>query len=134
MSHEVRVQHREPALVMAKRLPVRLADIGRVLGTAFGEVYGHLGAHGGDPDGPPFVIYHGMPAGNEPFDIEVCAPVQHAIDPPFGWAVTVTPRRVVRVTAARGSVRLGPDRLRHHPGLDRGSRPGRRWPAPGRST
>jgi hypothetical protein len=49
MGHEVKVQHRETALVMAKRLPVRLADIGPVLGTAFGEAYGYLEAHGGDP-------------------------------------------------------------------------------------
>jgi effector-binding domain-containing protein len=91
MGHEVKVQHRETALVMAKRLPVRLADIGPVLSAAFGEVYGHLGVHGGDPDGPPFVIYHGMPVGNEPFDIEICAPVQHAIEPPFGWDLTELP-------------------------------------------
>ena len=91
MGHEVKVQHRETALVLAKRLPVRLSEIGWNLGTAFGEVYGHLEAHGGDPDGPPFVIYHGLPAGDEPFDIEICAPVQHAIEPPSGWKLTELP-------------------------------------------
>ena len=91
MDHDVKVQHREAALVLAKRQPVRLSDIGWTLGAAFGEAYGHLGAHGGVPNGPPFVIYHGLPAGNEPFDIEVCAPVKHSVDPPSGWALTELP-------------------------------------------
>jgi effector-binding domain-containing protein len=91
MDHEVKVQHREPALVLAKRLPITLADIGWTLGAAFGEAYGHIQARGEATDGPPFVIYHGLPAGDEPFDIEICAPVKRAIDPPSGWQLTELP-------------------------------------------
>ena len=44
MEHEVKVQHREPVLVAAKRVAVTLRDIGRVVGSAFGEVYPVIGA------------------------------------------------------------------------------------------
>ena len=91
MGHEVKLGQREAALVVSKRLPVRLSEIGGVIGTAFGEVYGHLGARGVGAEGPPFVIYHGMPAGDDPFDVEICAPVSRAIDPPAGWAVQELP-------------------------------------------
>ena len=89
---EVKVGRREAALVVSKRFAVTLADIGSVMGTAFGEVYGHLGARGAAPDGPPFVIYHGTPASGEPFDIEVCAPVARPVDPPAGWQLAGAPR------------------------------------------
>ena len=71
--------------MVSKRFPVRLSEIGGALGTAFGEVYGHLGARRVEGNGPPFVIYHGTPMADEPFDIEVCAPVAHSVDPPPGW-------------------------------------------------
>jgi AraC family transcriptional regulator len=76
---------------VSKRLPVTLPEIGRVMSAAFGEVYGYLGAHGIQPDGPPFVIYHGVPRGDDPFDIEICAPVAAAPDAPTGWHVQELP-------------------------------------------
>jgi len=91
MGHEVKIGQRDAILVVSKRLPVRLSEIGSVISQAFGEVYGHLGASGVESDGPPFIIYHGSPAGGEPFDIEVCAPVVRAIDPPIGWRVDELP-------------------------------------------
>jgi effector-binding domain-containing protein len=91
MGGEVKVGRREAALVVAKRLPVRLSEIGGVIGRAFGEVYGYLGARGAVPQGPPFIIYHGAPVGDDPFDIEICAPVGRAVDPPAGWQVQELP-------------------------------------------
>ncbi len=92
MEHEVKVGQREAALVMAKRVAVRLSEIGRVMGSAFGEVYGHLGARGIEPAGEPFVIYHGMPQADLPFDIEICAPIGRATDEaPDGWCVQELP-------------------------------------------
>ncbi len=91
MGHEVKVQERGPALVLAKRMPVTLPEIGSVLGAAFGEVYGSVERSGGRTNGPPFVIYHGMPDGETPFDMEVCAPIQGAIDPPAGWEAKTLP-------------------------------------------
>lgn len=91
MEREVTVRERSAALVVSKRFPVRLSEIGVALGMAFGEVYGHLGARRVEGDGPPFVIYHGMPMADEPFDIEVCAPVANAVDPPPGWQVQELP-------------------------------------------
>jgi len=91
VEHEVTLREREAAPVVSKRFPVRLSEIGGAMGTAFGEVYGHLGAVQATGDGPPFVIYHGVPTGDDPFDIEVCAPVAQAIDPPPGWQMQELP-------------------------------------------
>jgi effector-binding domain-containing protein len=91
MAHEVKVGRREAALVVAKRVPVTLAEIGGVISRTFGEVYGHLGTRGAVPEGPPFVIYHGSPASGEPFDIEICAPVPVAVEPPAGWQLQELP-------------------------------------------
>mgnify|MGYP001582646716 CR=1 FL=1 len=91
MGGEVKVGRREAALVVAKRLPVRLSEIGGVIGGAFGEVYGYLGARGAESQGPPFIVYHGAPVGDDPFDIEICAPVARAVDPPVGWQMQELP-------------------------------------------
>ncbi len=91
MGHEVKVGRREAILVMSKRLPVRLSEIGGVISTAFGEVYGYLAEQGGEPEGPPFVIYHGMPEADDPFDVEICAPIRRVTGPPAGWQVQELP-------------------------------------------
>ena len=87
MGGEVRIGRRDAALVVSKRIPVRLSEIGGVLGAAFGEVYGHLEAGGVEPKGPPFVIYHGTPESDDPFD----APVVRATAPPVGWQMQELP-------------------------------------------
>lgn len=91
MTHEVKVAPRDATLVMSKRVPVRISEIGPVMGAAFGEAYGHLAAHEVPDAGPPFVIYHGVPHGDDPFDIEICAPVGRAIDPKEGWQLSELP-------------------------------------------
>jgi AraC family transcriptional regulator len=91
MGDEIQVRRREAALVVSKRLPVRLSEIGGVIGREFGVVYGHLGARGIAGDGPPFVIYHGTPVADDPFDMEVCAPVARTTDPPAGWQMQELP-------------------------------------------
>ena len=85
MEREVKVGRREATLVMSKRVPVRMHEIGTVIGSTLGRGVRHLGAHGVEPAGPPFVIYHGMPGVDDPFDVEVCAPVARAADAPVGW-------------------------------------------------
>jgi effector-binding domain-containing protein len=89
MDHTVVVREREAALVVSRRTAVTLGEIGNVLGAAFGEVYGSIGSTA--PDGPPFVIYHGMPEGDLPFEIQVCAPVRTAVEPPAGWILEELP-------------------------------------------
>jgi effector-binding domain-containing protein len=91
MELEVRIERRDAALVVSKRLPVRLSEIGGVIGRAFGEVYGHLGTRGIASDGPPFVVYHGTPVADDPFDMEICAPVARTTDPPAGWQMQELP-------------------------------------------
>ena len=91
MEHEIKVREREATLVMSRRLPVRVSEIGRVIGPSFGEVYGHLDAHGGEPAGPPFVVYYGMPEADNPFDVEICAPIARVTEAPAGWQVKELP-------------------------------------------
>ena len=91
MVHQVKLRERDAVLIVSKRLPVTLSGIGDVLGRALGEVYRQLGATGAEADGPPFVIYHGHPVSDEPFDIDICAPVSRVIDPPGGWQIQELP-------------------------------------------
>ncbi len=91
MEREVKLGERTATLIVSKRLPVQLPEIGSVLGSAFGEVYGYLGMRGVPTEGPPFVIYHSMPVPGEPLDMEICAPVGRRVDPPAGWSVQELP-------------------------------------------
>lgn len=91
MGREVKVGRREATLVVSKRIPVRLSEIGGVLGRAFGEVYAHLAMRGVKPQGPPFVVYHDLPNADDPFNVEICAPVARLADPPDGWRLKVLP-------------------------------------------
>ena len=91
MEPDVRIRQRGPALVVSKRLAVGHSEIGGVLGTAFGEVYGHLVTRGIASDGPPFVIHHGTPMVDDPLDVEICAPVARPTDPPAGWQMRELP-------------------------------------------
>jgi effector-binding domain-containing protein len=91
MAREVVTRERTATRVLSKRAQVRPSGIGPVVGRAFTDVYGALGKRGVPTAGPPFVIYHGMPVGDAPLDIEVCAPVGLATDPPPGWRLLELP-------------------------------------------
>lgn len=91
MTPEVTFRHRDPLTVISKRVPVTLPQLPTTLGPALGDVYGYLGRHGIAPQGPPFVIYHDTPSADEPFDIEICAPVVRSVDPPVGWSIQELP-------------------------------------------
>jgi len=91
MGREVKVGRRDATLVISKRVPVRLSGIGAVYSATFGEMFDVLGARGIEASGPPFVIYHDMPSGDDPFDVEFCAPIAAAFEPPGEWAVQELP-------------------------------------------
>jgi effector-binding domain-containing protein len=91
MTHEVVTRERSATLVLSKRVSVRLSGIGAGIGGAFAEVYGALGARRVPTAGPPFIIYHGVPVGDAPFDIEICAPVGMAAEAPAGWELQELP-------------------------------------------
>jgi effector-binding domain-containing protein len=91
MQTNFRIRDREATTVIAKRVTVRLADIGTVIGTSFQEVYGVIAPFGA-ASGEPFIVYHGRPgAGDPPFEIEICAPVDRPLDAPAGWTLTELP-------------------------------------------
>lgn len=91
MEHEVKIGRRDATLIISKRLPVRIPEMPNVIGPAFGEVYGYLGKRGVEPEGPPFIIYHEMPEADRPVDLEICAPITRAIEPPPGWQAQELP-------------------------------------------
>jgi AraC family transcriptional regulator len=98
MAAQVKVERREASRVVAKRTLVTLADIGQVISSGFQDVYGYLATRGISPAGPPYVVYHGMPGGGAPFEIEVCAPITGAgpgPDAPVGWEVREVPAGAV---------------------------------------
>ncbi len=103
MDIEVKVRQRESAIALTKRCEVRMPEIGGAISSAFGEVYGYLGAHRVTAADPPFVIYTVTPSPGLPFEIEVCAPVRHAIDPPSGWRLTDLPAGTFASTVHVGS-------------------------------
>ncbi len=103
MDIDVKVRQRESAIALTKRCAVRIPDIGTVISSAFGEVYGYLGGHRVTTSDPPFVIYMTMPSPDQPFEIEVCAPVRGAIDPPTGWRLTELPAGTFASTVHAGS-------------------------------
>lgn len=57
------------------------ADLAVTLGQAFAELYGHIGREHAEPDGPPFVIYHGESQPGVRWVVDVCAPVLAPITP-----------------------------------------------------
>ena len=92
MQTEVKLRERGRTTVLARRVNVRVSEIGRVISTSFGEVYGYLGAHDIPPAGEPFLIYHGMPGPfDAPFEVQICAPVARPVDPPQGWLLEELP-------------------------------------------
>ncbi len=91
MEHQAKVGERAAILVMSKRFPVRLSTIGGAIGAAFGDAYRIAGVGGIETEGMPFVIYHGMPVGDEPFDVEVCLPLARQAEPAEGWQLQELP-------------------------------------------
>ena len=88
MSLEVTVRERGETAILARRTDVRLSEIGERIGSSFAEAYTAIGPAAG---GPPFVIYEGMPHEDDPFGIEICAPLAGAVTPPPGWVVRMLP-------------------------------------------
>jgi effector-binding domain-containing protein len=91
MEPAVKVGRREATLVMSTRRQVRLSGIGALIGSALGEAYGYLGARRVETAGPPFVIYHGAPVDDDPFEVEVCAPIAGPTEAATGWQVQQLP-------------------------------------------
>jgi effector-binding domain-containing protein len=71
---ETRHQGRQP--YVAVRATVRMAEIGAVMGTLFGRLYGWLGAAGITPAGPPWTRY--LSVGADEVELEVAAPLTAA--------------------------------------------------------
>jgi effector-binding domain-containing protein len=88
MSLEVTVRERDEIAILSKRTAVRLPEIGELIAGSFAEAYAAIGGAAG---GPPFVIYEGIPHEDDPFEIEICAPVAAPVEAPQGWQARTLP-------------------------------------------
>ena len=79
---EVSVSQSPPRRVLSRHVTVDEADLPSTLGTTFAEIYGHLGRAHVEPDGPPFVVYHDSSEPGVRWDIDICAPIAKAVEPP----------------------------------------------------
>ncbi len=59
--------------IVGIRTTVAMSEIGRVLGSLFGEVHGHIRQNGQQPAGPPLAIYYSPPG--DTVDLECAIPV-----------------------------------------------------------
>ena len=91
MDTPVAIEQRAALLVVSQRRSVRLSEIGTVLSIAFGEIYRDPRVAAVPPAGPPFVVYHGVPEDDQPFEIEICAPIPTEVEVPSGWEVRTLP-------------------------------------------
>ena len=91
MQTDFKVRELGTLLVLSRRRMVRLSDIGSVISQSFSEVYGAVGPLGA-ASAEPFIVYHGRPgAGDPPFEIEICAPVNRPIEALPGWQLQELP-------------------------------------------
>jgi effector-binding domain-containing protein len=85
------VSQSPPRHVLSQHAVVSLGDLPTTLGRAFGALYAELARAGVEPDGPPFVIYNNLPAADEEWDIDICAPVAAPLEPAEGLAYREMP-------------------------------------------
>ena len=77
------------------------AQIPEFLGSAFGDLFGHLKLLGVEPAGAPFVIYHDF--GPDAIDAEVCVPVSGSVT-----ASGRTQTRVLPAMTVAHTLHVGP--------------------------
>jgi len=83
-NHEVSLSESPPRRILSRHVTVDEADLPSMLGTTFAEIYAHLGWAHVEPDGPPFVVYHDSSEPGVRWDIDICAPIASAVEPPPG--------------------------------------------------
>ena len=103
--YEVKVQEVRPQPVAAVRYQLAPAEIGSVMGEAFGRVFAHIGRVGGTPAGPPLAAYRSFdeetvdfevgipivaPIPEEPGSGEPSTPAVHNFELPGGMVATTT--------------------------------------------
>jgi AraC family transcriptional regulator len=102
MIHEVNVQDVPERLVLSRRLVVTARDLGPTISGTFERAYEAIGAAGVVPAGPPCVVYHQKLDGGQRWDLEICAPIGAAFEPPEGFALTRLPAERVAALLHRG--------------------------------
>ncbi|MCY4028372.1 MAG: GyrI-like domain-containing protein [Acidobacteria bacterium] len=97
MNQECKTTELEAQPIVGIRTTVVMSEIGKAMGTLFGEVHGYIQQNGGTPAGMPVAIYHSAPSAT--VDVECAIPVAAAMtgagrvrsgELPAGKAATVT--------------------------------------------
>ena len=74
MPYEVSVKQVPAQTVASLTVTTSLAGIGAEMGRGFAALAARIGAAGGTPAGPPFVIYHDVIDAQTPGRISLCVP------------------------------------------------------------
>ena len=73
MTYDIAQHELRPQPIISVRKQVEQEQLPSFVGSAFQELYAHLGRHGVPPRGEPFVVYHAF--GPDSIDAEACLPV-----------------------------------------------------------
>lgn len=103
MKYEIDLRQSYGVSAISRRLRVSQAGLGAAISGSLAEVYRYLGETGGAPSDAPFVIHHERLKGGDRWDVEICAPVEHAIEPPRGFRFRLLPEQTMATTVHHGS-------------------------------
>ncbi len=102
MQYDIRLQDTGPVTAIARRATVDRSLLGGVIHETLDEAYRYLAAVGGVPNDAPFVIYREMTDDGRRWNVDIAAPIEHAVEPPHGYRLLVVPRQTVARTVHRG--------------------------------
>lgn len=101
---EIRTRSVDQQKVATIRTHVLADALPDFIGDAMARIYQRLGAAGAEPQGDPFVAYHGIVDLDSDGPVEVCVPFSGSLDPQDGLSVRTEPATrlaYVRLTKAQ---------------------------------
>lgn len=77
MAHDIRIEELPAQKVIAIKADITAPEIPQVMGSAYGELYQHIAAHGIVPAGPPMAVYSEFTDAR--IEVEICIPVPDVV-------------------------------------------------------
>ena len=79
MDYAITIEEVQHVPVLAIQTETTIADIGTVMGPAYGELYGYIAERGVAPTGPPTAVYSKVDEDGA-VEVEICVPVSSPVD------------------------------------------------------
>lgn len=80
MERKIELVEQPAQLVLGKRFRTSMARIQEDIGAGYGALFAYLGEMGEYPSGAPFALYFGPDFDPEDFEMELCVPVNRALE------------------------------------------------------